>query len=155
MHAHEGLIDTFYGAFARRDAEAMVACYADTVRFSDPVFPGLAGDAACGMWRMLCSRAKDLRVVHSAVRADDTTGEAHWEAWYTFAATGRKVHNVIDARFRFAEGKIVDHVDSFDFARWSRQAFGVTGLLLGWTPLLRNKVRRTAAGQLELYLASS
>ena len=39
MHAHEALIREFYGAFARRDAEAMARCYHAEVFFSDPVFP--------------------------------------------------------------------------------------------------------------------
>lgn len=152
-HPNEELLDRFYSAFADRDAEAMGACYADDVRFTDPVFEGLEGDAARGMWRMLCERGADLRVEHSGVRADDETGEAHWEAWYTFSATGRKVHNVIDARFRFRDGAIVEHVDTFDFHRWSRQALGMPGLLLGWSSLLQNKVRGTAGEQLEKFLA--
>ncbi len=152
-HPNAALIDRFYTAFAARDAGGMGACYADDVRFSDPVFPALEGDAARGMWRMLCERGADLVVEHSGVRADDDAGEARWEAWYTFSATGRKVHNVIDARFRFADGRIVEHVDTFDFHRWSRQALGAPGLLLGWTPMLRNKVRATAGAQLTKFMA--
>lgn len=152
MHPNAALIERFYSAFARRDGEAMAACYHPDVRFSDPVFPELRGAKAGGMWRMLTERGADLRVEHSAVTADDTTGSAHWEAWYTFSTTGRPVHNVIDARFTFRDGLIVEHVDTFDFWRWSRQALGVAGLLLGWTPLLRNKVRGTAGGQLDRYM---
>ena len=83
------------------------------------------------MWRMLAGRAADLRVESSAFTASDTTGSAHWEAWYTFTATGRPVHNVIDAEFAFAGGGITRHVDRFDLYRWSRQALGARGVLLG------------------------
>lgn len=48
------------------------------------------------MWRMLCAAGKDLHVDVSDVRADDTGGHAHWEARYTFPATGRAVVNVVD-----------------------------------------------------------
>ena len=143
-HPNEELLHRFYDAFAARDAEGMAACYAPDVRFSDPVFPGLRGERARGMWRMLCARGKDLRVEHSGVTADDERGRAHWEAWYTFGATGRQVHNVIDATFRFAGGKIVEHEDAFDFARWARQALGVPGRLLGGTAFLRTRVQATA-----------
>lgn len=154
-HPNEQLLHRFYRAFAEGDAETMASCYADDVRFSDPVFTDLRGERrAGGMWRMLCSRAADLKIEHSAVSADDETGSAHWEAWYTFATTGRKVHNVIDARFRFEDGKIVEHIDTFDFYRWSRMALGLPGVLLGWTPIIRNKVRGTAGGQLDKYLSS-
>lgn len=152
MHSNEALLRKFYDAFARRDGEAMAACYAPDVRFSDPVFPDLQGERAGAMWKMLTGRAADLKIEASGFRADDRTGEAHWEAWYTFSATGRKVHNIIDARFEFRDGLIVRHDDHFDFWRWSRQALGALGLVLGWSPVVRNKVRATAAKGLDQFL---
>ena len=59
MNAHAELIRRFYDAFARRDAEAMAACYHAQVSFADEVFPDLRGPDAGNMWRMLCSRAAD------------------------------------------------------------------------------------------------
>ena len=147
------LINRFYEAFARRDAEAMVACYAPDVRFSDPAFGELRGDEARGMWRMLIERGKDLEVVHSNVLADETRGSAHWDADYSFSATGRKVHNSIDARFRFENGVITEHADSFDLYRWARQALGPVGLLLGWTPMVQNKIRSGARESLHEYMS--
>ncbi|MFK7987753.1 MAG: nuclear transport factor 2 family protein [Sandaracinaceae bacterium] len=153
-HPNEALLTQFYEAFAARDGETMASCYAEDASFSDPVFPDLDGREAGGMWRMLTSRAADLRIEHSQIQANDETGSAHWEAWYTFSATGRKVHNVIDARFRFRDGKIIEHIDTFDFGRWSRQAIGMPAILLGWTGAIQKKVRATAGGQLKKYLAS-
>jgi len=152
-HPNTALIQSFYDSFARRDHRAMAACYAPDVRFSDPVFPDLAGPRAGAMWHMLCERGKDLRVTASGITADDRTGSAHWEAWYTFSATGRAVHNVIDARFEFGGGLITRHSDAFDFYRWARQALGAKGALLGWTPLVRNAVRKQAARGLEAFIA--
>lgn len=152
MHPNAELINRFYEAFARRDGAAMAACYHPAVHFSDPVFPDLNGPAAGAMWRMLTERGKDLRIEHRDVQADDVAGSAHWEAWYTFSATGRAVHNVIDARFAFKDGLIVNHEDSFDFYRWSRQALGATGLLLGWTPMVKGKVRGQAAAGLAKFM---
>lgn len=153
-HPNEALIDRFYRAFAERDAEGMASCYADDVHFSDPVFPDLRGEQARNMWRMLCKNGKDLRIEHRDVRADDREGSAHWDAYYTFSASGRYVHNVIEARFRFTNGRIVEHHDEFDFYRWSRQALGVPGVLLGWTPILRGKVRKLAGAQLAKFSAA-
>ena len=153
--ANETTINLFYEAFARRDAEAMAACYAPDVHFSDEVFPDLHGDEASSMWRMLCEGGSDLRLEHSNVAADASTGSAHWDAYYTFTATGRKVHNSIDASFSFRDdGLIVRHVDSFDFWRWSRQALGPIGLVLGWSPIVRNKVRGQAAERLREFMAA-
>jgi SnoaL-like domain len=151
--AHHALIERFYRAFSERDANTMAACYADHPRFSDPVFT-LEGDAVTAMWRMLLVRGKDLRVEFGNLQADAESGSADWQAWYTFSATRRPVHNRIHAQFRFEQGRIVEHVDSFDFWRWSRQALGPAGLLLGWTPMLRAKVRAQAAANLAIFQAS-
>lgn len=151
MHANEELIRRFYSAFQQRDAAGMNACYAPDVRFSDPVFTDLRGDAARAMWTMLCERGKDLKIEFRDVKADGASGSAHWEAWYSFSATGRPVHNVIDATFEFRDGKISRHSDRFDLHRWAGQALGAAGKLLGWTPLLQNKVRAMAAKSLEDY----
>ena len=96
------------------------------------------------MWAMLCARGKDLALEWRDVRADDRTGSAHWEPRYTFSATGRPVHNVIDAEFSFRDGRIAAHVDRFDLWRWSRMALGAKGTLLGWSPQVSNAVRRQA-----------
>jgi len=146
------LITRFYEAFAKRDATTMAASYADDATFSDPAFPGLDARGVRGMWTMLTQRAgDDFRVEFR----DVTDTSAHWEAWYTFAATGKKVHNVIEATFVIRDGLIVSHTDDFDFHTWSKQALGLPGLLLGWTGLLQKKVQTTARGQLEKFLAKS
>lgn len=147
------LIEQFYAAFARRDGEAMGACYADDVRFADPVFPNLEGPHARAMWAMLCGRAKDLTITASDISWDGGAGHAKWVAHYTFAATGRKVENIIVATFAIRGGKIVEHTDTFDFWRWSRQALGPAGLLLGWSSLLQRKVQGQAAKSLDEYEA--
>lgn len=153
MHPNAELIETFYKAFAAGDANAMVACYHPEIHFSDPVFTDLRGERAGAMWKMLTARAKDLRVVHSGVSADDTVGRAHWDADYTFGATGLPVHNVIDARFTFRDGKIIRHVDTFDLHRWAGMALGLKGKLLGWLPPVQNGIRQKAAAGLDAYLA--
>eukprot|EP01034_Spumella_vulgaris_P006646 gene6646-8452_t len=113
------------------------------------------------MGRMLCTATKKpgaaehWKLTFSGIDADAQGGKAHWEAHYLFSATGRKVHNIIDGTFTFTpDGLIATHRDSFPFWTWSRQALGTPGLLLGWTPLLRNKVRATAAGNLAKFNAA-
>lgn len=148
-------IENFYAAFSRLDGAAMKAAYAEQATFRDEVFTLAGRDQIGGMWMMLTeairSKGQDAwRLEVSAI----TDSSAHWEPHYRFSATGRLVHNVIDARFSFdGDGKILEHVDAFPFWRWARQALGPSGLLLGWTPLLRNKVRATAAKNLASFLA--
>ena len=150
---NEALIERFYGAFAQRDGAGIAACYAPDVHFSDPVFTDLHGREAGAMWRMLTERGTDLRVELLERSADGDRGAARWRAHYTFTETGRSVVNDVRASLRFGDGLIGEHIDEFDFHRWARQALGTSGLLLGWTPLLRNAVRRRARAGLDEYLA--
>jgi ketosteroid isomerase-like protein len=149
---NQEVIKRFYGAFARLDGDAMAACYAPEATFSDPVFTNLHDGEPGAMWRMLTGRAKDLTVRLVESSADDGRGTAHWIADYTFS-TGRKVHNDVRAEFRFENGLITEHHDSFSLGAWMRQALGPVGLLLGWTPMLPAKVRSQARAQLDEFLA--
>ena len=150
----EELIERFYTAFDARDGDAMAACYAPDIRFSDPVFTDLRGDEAGDMWRMLTEQGKDLRVELVEHDAEGDRGSARWRATYTFTQTGRPVVNDVRATFRFADGAIAEHRDEFSFHRWARQALGPSGLLLGWTPLLRSTVRKRARARLDEYRAA-
>lgn len=159
MNTNAQTLTKFYSAFAALDADTMAGCYAPEAVFDDPAFSLKGRREVAGMWRMLCAvtqaKGRDVwRLEFSDVAADASTGRAHWEAHYRFSATGRLVHNLIDARFTFTpNGLIATHRDHFDFWRWSRQALGTPGLLLGWTPWLRAKVRAQAAANLKKFLA--
>lgn len=141
------LITRLYTAFQALDGESMAACYSPEATFSDPVFTDLRGQQVGDMWRMLCSSAKDFSLTFDSV----TDNSAHWVAAYTFTGTGRRVVNDIRASFVISDGLITAHRDSFDLWKWSRQALGPAGLVLGWTPILRGKVRGQAMAGLRKF----
>jgi ketosteroid isomerase-like protein len=153
MHANEKLINDFYGAFQKGDGDAMAACYHDDATFRDPVFPKLSSAEVKAMWRMFCSGEVEVKVEYSDVSCTESDGRGHWEAHYPFRTTGRPVHNCIDAAFTFKDGKILTHVDTFPFWKWTRMALGAPGLLLGWTPLVRKKVQGLAKKSLDEFIA--
>jgi ketosteroid isomerase-like protein len=159
MHPNAHTLTRFYTAFAVLDANTMADCYAPDASFSDPVFTLHGRQATAGMWRMLCAATQTKGLAHwklefRDVEADASAGRAHWEANYQFSATGRLVHNIIDAQFTFTpDGKIATHYDTFGFWRWSRQALGAPGLLLGWMPFLRAKVQAQANANLQKFMA--
>lgn len=144
MNTEKDTIVRFYSAFAKRDWQEMVRCYAAEATFTDPVFRGLQGREIEQMWRALTERAKDFSLEFRDVEATGGRGRAHWEARYIFSATGNPVHNVIDAEFTFRDGLIATHVDSFSLYRWARQALGAKGVLLGWAPPVQAAIRRQA-----------
>ncbi|MEO5975580.1 MAG: nuclear transport factor 2 family protein [Chryseolinea sp.] len=149
------IISSFYTAFQKRDYKKMQSLYHDNATFSDPIFSNLNAKQVKAMWQMLLTTGKDLTVTFSNVDASDGRGLCHWDAFYTFSRTGNKVHNIVDADFEFLDGKILKHTDHFNFWKWSRQAFGLTGVILGWTSVFHNKVRTTAQEGLSKFIAKS
>lgn len=159
MNANEHTMTRFYTAFAALDADTMASCYAADAAFDDPAFSLKGKREIAGMWRMLCAATlarhrQDWRLEFRDVRADDSTGHAHWEAHYRFSVSKRLVHNLVEADFTFSpDGLIASHTDRFDFWRWSRQALGYGGWVLGWAPFFQKQVRVQTRAALNNYLA--
>ncbi len=137
------IVENFYRAFNELDAEQMVSYYHKDITFRDPAFGVLNGERVKNMWRMLCHSQKgndNFKIEVSDIQCNPENGKARWDAYYNFSKTGRKVHNIIYAEFQFKDGKIIDHVDRFDLYRWSRQALGFKGFLMGWSGFFKKKL---------------
>ena len=153
MNTHTQLIEKFYTAFQKLDAAGMNSCYSDDIVFFDPVFGLLKGEEANCMWEMLCKNAKDFTLTYgNIVTLDEEYSTCDWVATYTFSKTGNKVVNKIKANMRFADGKIIEHSDAFSLHKWSKQAFGILGVLIGWNSFFQNKIKRQAKQNLLKYM---
>jgi len=161
MPTNTDTLARFYTAFTALDADAMGSCYSLNATFDDPVFSLKGQHEIAGMWHMLCAAAngqgrQDWQLDFSQLQADASTGRAHWEAHYRFSVSKRLVHNIVEAAFTFTpEGLIESHRDAFDFWRWSRQALGMGGWVLGWAPFFQRQVSQQARANLERYLAKN
>ncbi|WP_299126129.1 nuclear transport factor 2 family protein [uncultured Winogradskyella sp.] len=142
----ETTIENFYNAFSNFDADTMITYYHDDIVFEDPAFGILRGERAKAMWQMLCQSQKkkgqNFKVVYSDIKAFENRGSAHWEAFYEFSKTGRKVHNKIDAQFEFKDGLIIKHIDYFNLHSWAKQAIGIKGLLFGGMGFFKTKLQK-------------
>lgn len=148
------IIEQFYTAFSEGNANKMTACYHKDIIFQDPVFGVLEGDMAIQMWMMLLSQKKnDTKVSFSNIEASSINGKAQWTAEYYYGDKKRKVINKVSANFKFKDGKIIEHTDDFDLWKWTRQAMGLVGTLLGWTPFMKNKIQKTTNQRLKDYIA--
>jgi ketosteroid isomerase-like protein len=145
MPNNEELINKFYTAFQKLDYAAMNSCYSDAIVFSDPAFGLLRGNEAKYMWEMMCKNAKEFSLTYgNIIKLDEEYSTCDWVATYTFSKTGRKVVNRIRANMKFADGKIIEHSDAFSLHKWSAQALGFSGWLLGWNTFFQNKIKNTA-----------
>jgi len=61
--------------------------------------------------------------------------------------------NAKDFKLEFTNVIANERTGHAEWTAWSKQALGTTGLLLGWTPFVRNKIRRTAMENLEKYMS--
>ena len=147
------LIQKFYTAFANSNEHEMASCYHKEVIFEDPAFGKLNQKEVISMWKMLLERSKgNLRIEFSDVVTNEISGSAIWIATYIFSQTNRKVVNIIDAKFEFKDGLILKHNDHFNFYKWTKQALGLKGYLLGWTHFMQKKVRQNAKKSLQNYM---
>lgn len=152
MTPNEQLIHHFYTCFVNKDYRGMQACYDEQAIFNDAVFKNLNTAEVKAMWEMLIRNGKNFKITFGQISGEGNRVSAHWDASYTFSATGKNVLNRIDSFFEISEGKIVKHTDQFSFYTWARQALGLSGLLLGWTSFLNRKVTAGAMRNLHHFM---
>ena len=151
--SNKEVLESFYTAFQKGDAQAMASLYHPDGYFSDPVFQALTADEAGSMWTMLLERSNgNLTIDFHSIEESDDAISCTWKAKYLFSKTERPVHNIIRTKMTIEDEKIIIHEDTFDFWKWSRMALGTTGLLLGWTPFLKKKVRTQAQTSLQNFI---
>ncbi len=153
---NEQVIHRFYRAFQKLDYKTMQDCYRLDVVFSDPVFGLLQNGEPQAMWQLLCTRATDFSLTYGKIKLiDDEYASCEWVATYLFSASKRKIINKITAHLRIVDGKIIEHTDQFNLYRWARQAFGFSGILLGWTSWMQNKIRHNARASLKNFIKNN
>ncbi|MEL7124245.1 MAG: nuclear transport factor 2 family protein [Bacteroidota bacterium] len=155
MNEVEKLAHQFYQAFQKKEYAKMANCYHEELIFNDPVFRNLNKKMTSKMWEMLLKRGKDLEIDYEITQQTENEVKVHWTAHYTFSQTGKPVINEIDANLKLKDGLIHRHTDVFNFHKWSSQALGMTGKLLGWTSFLQNSIQKRATISLEKYINRS
>ena len=53
---------------------------------------------------------------------------------------------------KLKDGKIIEHSDAFKLSNWAAQAFGVRGVLLGWTGFMKRKIQQNARKNLVAFI---
>jgi len=153
MKEEEALIQKFYNGLQQLDAAKINACYSEDIVFFDPMFELLRGDEVRSMWEMLCANAKDFSLSFDSIQdLDDGYFTCNWTASYTFSKTGRKVVNMAKAHMKIENGRIIEHSDGWSLAKWSAQAIGLPGKLLGWMGLFRRRLKNNARRNLLNYI---
>lgn len=148
----EKIAARFYDAFAKLDWQTMNSLYAESAKFSDPIFQNLSTKEARAMWKMLCTTAKEFSLTSEVAESNREFVSVNWQANYVFSRTGRTVTNRVQSKLKIRDDKIVEHIDQFDLHKWAGQALGPIGFLLGWVPPFQAKLRDYARGNLQKFL---
>ena len=147
------LLNKFYKGFQNGNAKEMTECYHSEIVFQDPVFGKLHGKEATKMWEMLIAKGKgNNKITFNSIQADKETGSANWIAEYNYGEKKRKVINNVSAKFKFKDGLIIEHTDTFDLWKWTKQALGAPGYVMGWTSFMKNKIQKTTNSQLSDFM---
>ncbi|MGB5988742.1 MAG: nuclear transport factor 2 family protein [Marinifilaceae bacterium] len=147
------VIKKFYTSFSDSNIKGMIECYHKEIVFIDPVFGKLKGERVIKMWEMLLAKKnKGNKISFSNIMASSEKGEANWVAEYIYGEDKRKIVNKISANFKFKEGKIIEHTDYFNLWKWTKQAMGPAGYLLGWSYFMRKQIQEKAKIRLEEFI---
>jgi hypothetical protein len=158
MHANAVLLQKLFTGLNQHNDQVMTECYHAQAAFRDIAFDLRGKEQIHAMWQMICEGRSNIRATFEVVHADDQSGQVSLVDNYTFYASddsppssGREVRNVIDSRFRFRDGFIIEHHDLCDARAWGRMALGgVAGFLAGRLRFLRS---RKARQMLDRFLA--
>jgi len=142
-HPNADVLTRLFTSLNRHDHAAMADCYDENATFSDIAFDLNGRKQIHAMWHMICEG--DIQTRFEIVEVDERRAVAQVVDDYTFRSKGRKVHNLIQSRFRFENGRIVDQEDICDTRQWASMALGgIAGFLAGRLSFVRRgKARRT------------
>lgn len=142
---NKSIIKKLLKAYGNKDYPAIAKCYHQDVRFIDPIFGHIKGQNVFSMWKTLINNNNGkLKIKAIEILTTDYLGSAKWIITYKHSKTNRQIVNVITSNFHFKDGLIIKHVDDFDIWKWSKQAFGFSGYLFGWTGYMQQKLHDNA-----------
>lgn len=152
MAPTEKTIHQLYRSITNGAISEIEACYTPTVKFHDPIFGTLIGNEVPKMWEMLIKKSKgNLAIEYTIIKSNTHKASAQWTATYTFGKNKREIKNTIHSEFHLKDGLIIKQNDDFNIWNWSKQAFGFSGFLFGWTGYMQKKIQKKAQLSLKNY----
>lgn len=141
------VVNRFFESYQRSDWQSMARCYHDKASFSDPIYPDLREENIVYLWFSRLSKHQSIDLQYRVVFADERKAQVEWTAISPFNGKAVKIEGL--STFALWDETIVRHVDEFSFVKWSRQAQGLKGWLLGGSRFYQARVQRSARSQLE------
>jgi ketosteroid isomerase-like protein len=142
-------VEQLFHATRTRDADAMLAAYAEDAVIGHPLLGRLTKGAYAAALQVFLRQTPVYELTFQINRAGIDSVEAEWALAYVFQSTGRAIRTEGESRFQIAATRIVRQHDDFDRREWSRQALGFSGYILsfvpGWRSFLERELRQAFA----------
>lgn len=142
MDQNEQIIIKFLESFSQRDFDEMNKMYSDEIVYFDPKIGLIREGMVKNLWKNQFENAKNFSFTYGdVVKVDDEYYTCENLILYRHPQTNRIMKDKRKSFFRMENGKIVEQSDAFKLYGWNRQAFGISGWILGWNTAFQKRVR--------------
>jgi ketosteroid isomerase-like protein len=142
VRANWTLVEQHYKAIQAKDADAILAVYAADCRIDHPLIGRMSKDEFSKAVQAFIRQTPDYELEFQISHAGAQRVDAEWALTHVFHLTGRTIRLAGATTYFLSANRITRHIDQFDRRAWSRQAMGMTGLVLSFVPGWRSFVER-------------
>ena len=153
MNQNEATIHRFFTAYQNKEYTTMQNCYSKDAVYNSPIYGLINAEHVKAMWEMICKTNEEESLHFEKIELlDHEYTTCDWSLAYYY--TNRRINNKIKSYLRLENGLIIEHTDAFDLYKWSRMAFGLTGLLIGWSKFFQKKIQKSTRNKLSEFIIS-
>ncbi len=137
------LVKDYYQALNNGDYKKLSKLYHKKASYNDPIF-SFQGKEILALWYTSTRPEMNMKAVIHAIEEEKDVVKTEWTVSYTIPTLKKRISLNEIGVFRFEENKIIAHSDDYSFYDWCKQAFGLIGVVFGWSNWLKQKVQRQA-----------
>ena len=139
------IVNLFFASLKSRNIEKMMEIYHSKIIYSDPLYGLLKQEDVIKRWQLLLEEnvIEDIQIM-DIKEYDDEYAMAHWNCTFYYTITQKKVTLSIKSFFKIENNLIIEQSDAYRLSKFISKAYGIKGLLLGWTKFMQHRVKKTA-----------
>jgi hypothetical protein len=146
VKANWTLVEQLFKAFQSKDTDAIFATYAADCQFDHPLIGRLSKNEFSMAIRAFMRATPDYELAFQINHTDAKRVDVEWTITHIFHLTAKVIKQHGTTTCFLSNNRIVQQIDKFDRRAWSRQAMGMTGLVLsfvpGWRSFIERELRR-------------
>lgn len=141
------VVSSFFEALGKGDFASVQTLYATNGMYNSPIYKGISGYEAAGMWEMLYRDSKSMVINYKVLGASRKKVRVFWTLNYV-TKRNKRISTEIRSAFEVDNNQIYSHTDSFNFTGWIKQTLGTLPWLFCLTDITQTKVRERAEKKL-------